>query len=281
MFDKKTPLEKEWQAFLKREEKLVKKNDRPGEAFWEKKLSKAVPDGLREKLETAFYKAFKVILENGTGVIGKSFPQEKLKAEFQVREFAADRYPDRRNLAAIRKKAARQSAASVAGAGAEGAVLGILGIGLPDIPLFLAVLLRSLYALAIHFGIDYENPKEQEFLLDLLSQSLERGEAFMEKDAAMNQRIYQIVVGETEESLGAKPSGWGTPSGSGKAVLSDVSIRRAASALSRELLYLKFLQGIPVAGVIGGVYDGLYLKKITDYASIKLERRWLLSKSRK
>ena len=39
---------------------------------------------------------------------------------------------------------------------------------------------------------------------------------------------------------------------------------------------MKFLQGIPVAGILGGIYDGIYLKRITDYALLKMERRWLL-----
>lgn len=54
---------------------------------------------------------------------------------------------------------------------------------------------------------------------------------------------------------------------------------KASGALSGELLYMKFLQGIPVAGLIGGLYDGIYMKKVTDYAAVKLERRYLLTKS--
>lgn len=270
MIEGKTPIEKEWQSFLKREEKWIKKAGHASEPFWDSKLQQVVPDGLSEKLEAAFYVAFKGILENGTGMIGKSFSKEKSKAEYDVRAFAAGRYPSRKNLAAVRKHAAKKTAASVAGAGAEGAVLGVLGIGLPDIPLFLAVVLRSLYALSIHFGIDYEKTEEQELLLDILAQSLSRGEQIAEQDAAMNQRIYRLVMGaKKDDSL---PS---------SAKVSEESIRRASSALSGELLYLKFLQGVPVVGIIGGVYDGLYLKRITDYAVLKMERRWLLSMQRK
>jgi len=38
---------------------------------------------------------------------------------------------------------------------------------------------------------------------------------------------------------------------------------------------MKFLQGIPIAGVIGGMYDAVYMKKITDYAEMKYKRRFL------
>ena len=38
---------------------------------------------------------------------------------------------------------------------------------------------------------------------------------------------------------------------------------------------MKFLQGIPIAGAIGGFYDVVYLKNITEYADIKYKRRFL------
>ena len=40
-------------------------------------------------------------------------------------------------------------------------------------------------------------------------------------------------------------------------------------------LYLKFVQGIPVVGVVGGLSDMVYQKKISDYAAIKYKRRFL------
>lgn len=279
MPDKKTPLEKEWDSFLKRENKTLKKYGTRKEPFWEKKLHKAVPDGLREKLEDAFYKAFCVILEKGTGVIEKTFPKEKLEAEFKTREYAGRLYPVRKNLAAGRKLAARQAAAGVAGACAEGAVLGLLGIGLPDIPLFLASLLRSLYTQALHFGVDYRNQEEQELLLELLALSLYSGEDFKERDAAMNRKLYQMAR-RTHAAAPSEMDSAYRPALSEKAPADvDAAALGASRALSGELLYMKFLQGVPIAGVIGGLYDGIYMKKVTDYTALKLERRYLLGKS--
>ena len=71
----------------------------------------------------------------------------------------------------------------------RGAVLGLLGIGLPDIPIFLAALLRSLYTQALHFGVDYGKAEEQVFLLELLALSLYNGDDFMERDAEMNRKF--------------------------------------------------------------------------------------------
>ena len=55
-------------------------------------------------------------------------------------------------------------------------------------------------------------------------------------------------------------------------------IERTAAGLSKELLYMKFLQGIPIVGAVGGAYDVVYLKKITEYANLKYKRRFLLRK---
>lgn len=51
----------------------------------------------------------------------------------------------------------------------EGVGLGILGIGLPDIPLFLGALLRGFYQIALSYGVDVRQDEEQIYLLLLLA----------------------------------------------------------------------------------------------------------------
>ena len=53
-----------------------------------------------------------------------------------------------------------------------------------------------------------------------------------------------------------------------------------AQKLADELLYMKFIQGIPLIGVAGGVMDCVYLKRITDYAGLKYRRRFLIRNRR-
>lgn len=55
----------------------------------------------------------------------------------------------------------------------------------------------------------------------------------------------------------------------------DESIAKAAGCLSKELLYMKFLQGIPIVGAAGGAYDAIYMKKVVKYAELKYRRRFL------
>ena len=57
----------------------------------------------------------------------------------------------------------------------------------------------------------------------------------------------------------------------------DELIKRAAGGLSKELLYMKFLQGVPVVGAVGGVYDAVYMQRITKYAELKYRRRFYMN----
>ena len=51
--------------------------------------------------------------------------------------------------------------------------------------------------------------------------------------------------------------------------------RRAAAALAGQVLYLKFLQGVPVAGAVGGAYNAPVLRRVLRYAGLKYRRRFL------
>ena len=57
-------------------------------------------------------------------------------------------------------------------------------------------------------------------------------------------------------------------------------IRHTAGILSNELLYMKFLQGIPIAGVIGGAGDAVYMNRISEYARLKYHRRFCLERQK-
>ena len=58
-------------------------------------------------------------------------------------------------------------------------------------------------------------------------------------------------------------------------------IEQTAAGLSKELLYMKFLQGIPVVGAVGGAYDVVYMKRIVEYATMKYKKRFLYERLQK
>mgnify|MGYP003303363632 CR=1 FL=1 len=57
-----------------------------------------------------------------------------------------------------------------------------------------------------------------------------------------------------------------------------IQVEKTAGELSKELLYMKFLQGIPIVGAVDGIYDAVYMKRITEYANIKYKKRFLEKK---
>ena len=139
----------------------------------------------------------------------------------------------------------------------EGFGMGVLGMGLPDIPLFLSVILKSIYELALTYGFSYDTEEEQLFILKLIEVSVLHGEELLQGNASVDEWI----VSGIEFSDGKK-----------------VQMERTSYVLAKELLYLKFVQGMPVVGILGGVSDVVYQKKIADYAAMKYKKRFLRKK---
>ena len=61
----------------------------------------------------------------------------------------------------------------------EGVGLGILGIGLPDIVLFLSVILKGTYETALQYGFSYDTPEERMYILRLLETAMSKGEQWI------------------------------------------------------------------------------------------------------
>ncbi len=58
----------------------------------------------------------------------------------------------------------------------------------------------------------------------------------------------------------------------------DRIMKETSDLLSNTLLTAKFIQGLPLVGVIGGVVNPLMINKISKYARIKYKKRYLLAK---
>lgn len=225
----------------------------------QQKLEEKIPEKLEETLNTAFIKAFDLVFEKGTGLIEKTYNKDQQKTDYQVREYAAGLKESRKTVKAFGRQSQGTRMKNLMISGVEGVGLGLLGIGLPDIPLFTAVILKSVYEIALSYGFEYESEKEQWFILKMIETALKKGEELERNNSLLNAWIDQNGIGETVK--GRKEQS-----------------KETAAALAEALLYMKFLQGIPVVGVAGGAADTVYLKKITDYAELKYKRRFLRKK---
>lgn len=258
---KKTPLEKELELVKSKEEKYLNRNGEKKDSLLNRKLEEKVPEKLQSTLNAAFSKAFSLIFEKGTGVIEKTYSKEKKEQDVKIREYAARVKDDRRSLKEFSRSAGRAGGRNLLLSSAEGIGLGVLGIGLPDIPLFTGVLLRSMYETAMEYGYDYNKFQEKYFILLLIQGALSYGEDLQKINAQVDAYLERGVL----------PEG----------ITLRQQIDGAASALSGELLYMKFLQGIPIVGAVGGAFDGIYLKRILDYSQLKYRKRFLLDYKKK
>ena len=252
--------EKEWTALEKKEARyLMRRREEKTSSALQQKLEEKIPEKLEETLNTAFIKAFDLVFEKGTGLIEKTYNKDQQKTDYQVREYAAGLKESRKTVKAFGRQSQGTRMKNLMISGVEGVGLGLLGIGLPDIPLFTAVILKSVYEIALSYGFEYESEKEQWFILKMIETALKKGEELERNNSLLNAWIDQNGIGETVK--GRKEQS-----------------KETAAALAEALLYMKFLQGIPVVGVAGGAVDTVYLKKITDYAELKYKRRFLRKK---
>ena len=230
-------------------------------AFLNQKLAQKIPDGLQEKLDAAFSKAFFLVFDKGTGIIEKTYKREDLEHGYKVNAYSAEIRENKNTLRTFKKGAAASSRKNLLLSTAEGVGLGVLGIGLPDIPLFTGMILKSIYEVALHYGYAYDIEEERYFILKLIQVSLLYGEELVQE----NQKTDLFM------EMKKLPEGYDMKK----------QVKDTSSMLSGELLYMKFLQGIPVVGAAGGIYDTVYLQRIMKYVKIKYQKRFLLDKARK
>lgn len=99
------PCEKEWEALLKKEQRLLEKRKEKKETALNRLLAEKVPEKLQHTLDIAFEKAFHLIFEKGTGIIEKTYQKDKLEKEFKVNLYADQIYGTRKTLRKFSKKA--------------------------------------------------------------------------------------------------------------------------------------------------------------------------------
>lgn len=259
VFQKKSPYEKEWELLVKKETKLLKSRIEKKESYLNQKLAEKVPEKLQGTLDTAFAKAFSLIFEKGIGIIEKTYRREELEKKFEINKFTDEIRQTRKSLKTFSKQAGKAGNKNMLLSGVSGIGMGILGIGIPDIPLFTGMILKNVYEIALSYGYKYDTEEEQYFVLKIIEGAVSYGDRMLEIDRDINEYMKGYV-----------------PLGYSK----EEQIIKTARALSKELLYMKFLQGIPVLGAVGGAYDVVYMKQINEYAKVKYQKRFMMNKKR-
>ena len=251
-------IEKEWKRLMKLEEKFINHNIRKKEKEWQNKLEKFVPEKLSDTLNAAFYKAFELIFEKGTGIIEKTYNKDSIEKEHMVLDYDIKMRGRRKEMRQLQKTAKRNNLKNVAITTVEGIGLGALGVGLPDIVLFVGMMMKGIYESAAHYGIDYEETSEKVLILKMMAASMATGEKWEVQNQEVNRLLEQKTLQFTEEDV-------------------KKQIETTAEVFAMDMLVMKFVQGLPIVGIVGGMTNPIYYNRVLDYVQLKYRKRYIMS----
>ncbi|MBQ3262055.1 MAG: EcsC family protein [Oscillospiraceae bacterium] len=243
---------------ISRQEEKLRRQHHKEPVQWKTALEAKVPPKIYDNLKSVFAKAFHVIFEKGTDLIEKTYRKEEIEKDFKVRDYAVNLEMNSRDLALLEANAHLSNLVSLAVSTVEGVGLGALGIGLPDIVLFVSMILRGCYETALRYGFQYDTDEEKWFILLLLEGAMVRGEDWDKCNQMIDEQIRQPVTPAKE--------------------LLDEQMKKTADAFAMDMLLTKFIQGLPFVGMVGGAANPYYYRKILNFVRLKYRKRYLLQK---
>lgn len=250
-------LNREFASLQRKEDRLMNAAVRARKPGWKKVLEEKVPEKVYTGLNSAFAKGFSLVFQHGRKIIEKTYKKDAIHQQHAARNDGFQTSGSRKEVKKIHKNARKANTLNITLTTVEGIGLGALGVGMPDIVLFLTTVLRGVYETALHYGFEYESRFEQMLLLKMMAASLSAGEDWFRRNREVNDWIL-----------------------SGPRDISDADfqtqIQDTASVFAVDMLLLKFIQGLPVVGVLGGAANPLYYNKILSYIQLKYKRRYLL-----
>lgn len=247
--------EKELKNLIESEKRFVNHRKNKKESSINRLLADKVPKRLSENINLAFSKAFELIFDKGTSIIELTYKKDEIEKDFQVDLYSARIRGTRKSLRKLSNKADFAGGVNLAVSGVSGIGMGLLGMGLPDIPVFTAMILRCIYEIAIRYGFPYDTENEKYFILLLIEGAVSYGDNLVK----VNDKIDGYIANPK------RPDNYNR----------SAQIVQTSRQLSNELLYMKFLQGVPIVGAVGGAYDIIYMNNISKYARMKYKKRFL------
>lgn len=254
-------IEKQLKQLNKKEEKLILEKE-PGIIKTKldplkTKVEEKIPEKLQSTLNIAFEKGFKTVFEKGLGIIEKTYNKEYINMEFDINSYAINKYPTKRNLKKIDKSANKKTFINKSVSAIEGGTLGLLGIGIPDIPIYIGVILKSIYEISLSYGFDYNFPEERIYILNIICSSVTSG---TERKMYFNK--LDTIANEIDNG---KYHNYNI----------DETLKETSNKISTYMLTSKFIQALPIVGVIGGVTNFKTLHDISTIAKLKYKQRYL------
>lgn len=255
---------KQLQRVSKREERLHNKKlnpliaDRLNPAL--EQIQDKIPPKLKSTLDLAFYKGFQFVFEKANPIIEKTYNKERIQADYDINDFAIDSHGSQKHLRKMDQQSFQSKLWNESISFLEGSVLGILGIGLPDIPVFISIMLRTVQETALTYGYHFVTDEEKAYSLYIICGSLA-------KESLQREYSHKLDL------LGSA-----IDTSSNTSINLDEIMKETAQLLSDNLLTIKFIQGLPIVGIVGGIVNPAIIHKIGKYASLKYKKRYLTRK---
>lgn len=244
---------KEEKLILEKEPSIIKTKLDPLKT----KVEEKIPEKLQSTLNIAFEKGFKTVFDKGLGIIEKTYNKEDINMEFDINSYAINKYPTKRNLKKIDKSANKKTFINKSVTAIEGGALGLLGIGIPDIPIYIGVILKSIYEISLSYGFDYNFPEERIYILNIICASVTSG---TERKMYFNK--LDTIANEIDNG---KYHNYNI----------DETLKETSNKISTYMLTSKFIQSLPIVGVVGGVTNFKTLHDISTIAKLKYKQRYL------
>lgn len=99
--------------------------------------------------------------------------------------------------------------------------------------------------------------------MKLMETSMLKGEDWI----SANNCVENMIVSFVEEDF----------VGEDKELDMERQIQQTANTFAVDMILLKFVQGLPLVGVIGGAGNPVYYNKVMKYVEIKYRKRYLLA----
>lgn len=258
-------LNKQLLKIEKKEQKIL--NKKPNKLVEEKitplknKIESKIPDKVKSTMDVAFYKGFQLVFDKGTKYIEKTYNKEEINIEHDVNDYSIDRKTSKKSIKTMDKSQKKSRFFNKSIATLEGAGMGLLGMGLPDIPVLISIILKTVYEIALSYGFEYESEEEKIYILNIIS-------------AAVTKDKIQGMYNEKVDNIGCSIDS--------KCRLKedlDEEMKETSHNLFEGMVTAKFIQGLPIIGIVGSITNYKVVNKIGKYASLKYKKRYLNKKS--
>lgn len=182
---------------------------------------------------------------------------KKIESNCDIYEFMLDKAFTAKNLKMIDNQVNKYVFINQSISSLEGAVLGVLGIGMPDIPVFIGMILKTIYEICLQYSFHYDNDKERAYILYVLCTAVTKKEE-KKKYAKLTDELGKNIDENTDFSVDL-----------------DEKIKEASKCLCSSIIATKMLQGITFVGIFSSICNFSIIGNISNIAKIKYKKRFL------